>query len=126
MATSRSFQTQRNWKMAKEASAGRKRQDDLREDLEIARTIDTRAFDDLLRQADDVVAQQIDGERQAEGGMREPDAGIGLRWHAEEGADIVVRGAASGISDICSGTTMRPTTAASSSVRPLKLIHESA
>jgi hypothetical protein len=79
LATSRSFQVHRNWKIAK-AGQRRKaeRQDDLGEDLEIRGAVDRRVLDDVARQADHVVAQQIDRERQAEAGMRQPDAQIAL------------------------------------------------
>jgi hypothetical protein len=87
LATSRSFQVQRNWKIAKEASAGkRQRQDDLGEDLEIGRAVDLGVLDDVARQADHVVAQQIDRQRQAEAGMRQPDPQIALA-----DADVVVQ-----------------------------------
>ena len=88
------------------------RQHDLDEDLEVAGAVDARQFHDLARQAGDVVAQQVDRERQAEAGMRQPDAEIGLGRHAEEQRRRRCRACSSGISDICSGTTSRPTTTA--------------
>ena len=66
------------------------RQDDAGKDFEIASAIDAGGFDDFLGQAGDVVAQEIDRQRQAEGGMRQPDAGIGLGWHAKERADLII------------------------------------
>ena len=66
--------------MAKEASAGNDSgRMILAEDLEVAGAVDLRDFDHVLRQAGHVAAQQVDGERQAEAGMRQPDAEIGLR-----------------------------------------------
>lgn len=50
------------------------RQNDLYEDLEIDGLVDLGTLDDVARQADQVVAQQVDGERLSEGRMRESDA----------------------------------------------------
>ena len=91
MATSRSFHTHRNWKIENEASAG----------SDSGRTILTkmskslapsiaRRFHDLARQPGDVVAQQIDRQRQAEAGMGDPYPEIGLCRDAEQVADLVV------------------------------------
>ena len=114
MATSRSFQTQRNWKIEKRGERREaQRQHHAGEDLEVAGAVDARRFHDLLGQAGHVVAQEIDGERQAEGGVREPDAEIGLAVLGAEGvARCRCTCESSGISDICSGTTSRPTTTA--------------
>ncbi len=56
----------------------RQRQDDLGEDLEIRGAVDLGVLDDVARQADHVVAQEIDRQRQAEPGMGQPDAQIAL------------------------------------------------
>ena len=91
MATSRSFHTHRNWKIANEASAGSDSGSTILMKMSKSLAPSMRAeFHHLARQAGHVVAQEIDGERQAEAGMRQPDAEIGLGRHAEEQADVVV------------------------------------
>ena len=66
-ATSRSFHVQRNWKIASDAMAGQPdRQHDRAEHAELARAVDPRRLQQLAGDAGEEVAQQEDGERQAE------------------------------------------------------------
>ncbi len=73
-ATSRSFQTQRNWKIANDASAGhRHRQHQPVEGLEVAGAVDLGRLDHGLGQRGHVVAHDVDRQRHAEPDVREPD-----------------------------------------------------
>jgi hypothetical protein len=69
----------------------RQRQDDAAENLEIVGAVDLRRLDEILGQAGDIAAQQIDGERQAEAGMCQPDAEIGFRQEAGRVVDLEQR-----------------------------------
>ena len=71
-ATSRSFQTQRNWKIASDAIAGQpEREDHAEEDPELGRAVDPRGLEQVLRDPDEEVPQQEDRERQPERGVEE-------------------------------------------------------
>ena len=65
-ATSRSFQTQRNWKMPKAASAGRQqRQHDREEDPDVAGAVDACRLDELARAPAHEVVQEEDASGSA-------------------------------------------------------------
>ena len=53
--------------------------------------VHARALDDVPGQRGDVVAQQVDRQRQAEGRVREPDPKVGLGLDAETFTDLVVQ-----------------------------------
>ena len=73
-AISRSFQTQRNWKMANDASAGTDSGMTTRlKTRELGRAVHPRGLDQVSRQRDEEVAEQEDRERQPERGVGEPD-----------------------------------------------------
>ena len=55
--------------------------DDPRENLQMAGTVNPCALQKLFGQADDVIAQQINGQRQAKGRVSDPKAGKGLGRH---------------------------------------------
>ena len=62
-------------------SRNRKRYDDPRENLQMARAINPRALQKLFGQADNVIAQQVNRQRQAKGRVGDPKAGKGLGRH---------------------------------------------
>ena len=71
-ATSRSFQTQRNWKIASDAIAGSPSgRISAEEDPELGGAVDPRRLEQVLRDPDEEVPQQEDRERQPEGGVEE-------------------------------------------------------
>ena len=55
-------------------SRHRQRHNDAYKNLQVVRAVDTCAFQQLARQGDDVVTQQIDRQRQTKGGVRDPQA----------------------------------------------------
>ena len=65
-ATSRSFQTQRNWKIASDAIAGSPGQHEPKEDPHLRRAVDPRGLEHILRDPDEEVAQEEDRERERE------------------------------------------------------------
>ena len=73
-ATSRSFQTQRNWKIASEAIAGSPRGRISRTKMRNSEAPSIRADQDVLRDPDEEISQQEDRERQPEGSMEEDEA----------------------------------------------------
>jgi hypothetical protein len=87
-AISRSFHTQRNWKIANDASAGhRERDHDAPEDGELGGAVHPAASIRSFGQRDEEVAEEEDRERQSERRVREPDAvelGVQVAVLAEE------------------------------------------
>ena len=78
-ATSRSFQVQRNWKIASDAIAGRPSGRISREeDPQLRGAVDAGRLEDVLRDPDEEVPKQEDRERQPERGMEEDQAEDGV------------------------------------------------
>ena len=74
LATRKSFHTQMNWKIPNGGNGRhRKRQGQTAEGCPVVGPIQVGRSEDLARQGTDKVAEQVDGVRQAEAGMEEPD-----------------------------------------------------
>ena len=85
-ATSRSFQTQRNWKIARDAIAGSPSgRIEPQEDANLRRAVDPRRFEQVARNPDEEVPEQEDRERQPERRVEQDQA-----EHRVEQADAVV------------------------------------
>ena len=121
-ATSRSFQTHRNWKIARAASAGTaQRQGQPEERRRRVGPVDRGRLEHRSRQAAHVVAQQVDRERQPEAGVGQPDREEGVRRCPRSR-----KSRSRGTSVTWSGTTSRPTTSTKRTSRPGKSIHAKA
>ena len=95
----------------------RQRHDQSPEDREVVGAVDLRRLDDRRRQRPDVVAQQIHREREPERRVREPDPeerAVQVRGRGRPCTPPIVAppmySRRIGISAICSGTTISPTT----------------
>ena len=74
-ATSRSFHTQRNWKIASDGDRRQpEREDQPEEDPELGGAVDAGGLEQVARDPDEEVPQQEDRERQPERGVEEHEA----------------------------------------------------
>ena len=66
-----------NWKMASDASAGTANGRRMRVKMrQVPRAVDARGFEQVRGERAEEVAQEVDGEGQAEGRVRQPDREI--------------------------------------------------
>ena len=120
-ATSRSFQTQRNWKMPNAASAGRQQwQQHLEEDRHVAGAVHPGRLEERRRDLPHEVVQQEDRQRQREDRVRQPDR---PERAGQPGLDVEV---SSGIRVTCIGTICRAKTTRNRKLLPGKLIQANA